>query len=60
MSIPITKYVAITSTVGGQAAAARKDLIARVLTTNPLFAANTVYEFTSSANVADFAGSLSA
>ncbi|MBS6552946.1 MAG: DUF3383 family protein [Clostridium sp.] len=59
MSIPITKYVAITSTVGGQAAAARKDLIARVLTTNPLFAANTVYEFTSSANVADFAGSLS-
>lgn len=59
MSIPIKKYVAITSAVGGAAAAARKDLIARIFTTNPLFAANTVYEFTSSADVSAFAGSSS-
>lgn len=60
MSIPITKYVAITSTTGGQAEASRKDLIARVFTKNPLFAANTVYEFTSSADVSAFASALSA
>lgn len=60
MSIPITKYVAITSDVGGTDAASRKDLIPRVFTTNPLFASNTVYEFTSSADVAAFAGALSA
>lgn len=60
MSIPITKYVAITSAVGGSDAASRKELIPRVFTTNPLFAANTVYEFTSSADVAAFSGALSA
>lgn len=57
--IPIRKYVAITSAVADTAAAAYKELIARVLTTNNRFAANTVYEFTSSADVADFAGALS-
>lgn len=60
MTIPITKYVAITSVVANTEAAARKDLIPRVFTTNPLFAANTVYEFTSSADVSAFAGALSA
>lgn len=60
MSIPIKKYVAITSAVGNTESAARKELIPRVLTTNPLFAANTVYEFTSAADVAAFAGALSA
>lgn len=59
MLIPLQKYVAITSAVANTAAASYKELIARVFTTNPLFAANTVYEFTSSANVADFAGSTS-
>lgn len=57
--IPMKKYVAITSAVADTAAAAYKELIARVLTTNNRFAANTVYEFTSSADVADFAGALS-
>lgn len=60
MSIPMSKYVAITSAVANTAAASRKDLILRVFTTNERFAANTVYEFTSSADVAGFAGSQSA
>lgn len=59
MLIPLQKYVAITSAVANTASVSNKELIARVFTTNPLFAANTVYEFTSSANVADFAGSTS-
>lgn len=60
MTIPIKKYVAITTAIANTDGASRKDLIPRVLTTNPLFAANTVYEFTSSSDVAAFAGSLSA
>ncbi len=60
MSIPMSKYVAITSTVANTSAASRKDLICRVFTTNELFAANTVYEFTSSADVGEFAGTTSA
>lgn len=59
MSIPISKYVAITSAIAKTNAAARKELIPRILTTNPLFATETVYEFTSSSDVADFAGALS-
>lgn len=59
MSIPMKKYIAITSAVANTEQAARKDLIARVFTTNPLFAANTVYEFASSSDVAAFAGSSS-
>lgn len=60
MSIPQSKYVAITSGLAQTESVGRKALIPRVLTTNPLFAVNTVYEFTSSADVADFAGALSA
>ena len=60
MTIPIRKYVAITTAIANTNASSRKDLIPRVFTTNPLFAANTVYEFTSSADVAAFAGALSA
>ena len=59
MSIPISKYVAITSAAANTDSVSRKELIARIFTTNPLFAANTVYEFTSSADVAAFAGSTS-
>lgn len=59
MSIPIKKYVAITSAIANTDSASRKELIPRIFTTNPLFAANTVYEFTDSASVASFAGSLS-
>lgn len=60
MSIPNTKYVAITSAIANTSAASNKELIPRVLTTNPLFAANTVYEFTSSADVSAVAGANSA
>lgn len=57
--IPLTKYVAITSTVANTQSVDYKELIARVFTTNDRFAANTVYEFTSSDDVSDFAGALS-
>lgn len=60
MSIPQRKYVAITSAAANTAEAPYKELIARVFTTNPLFGANTVYEFTQSSDVVDFAGSSSA
>ena len=60
MSIPHKKYVAITSTTVKSTQAKYKELITRVLTTNPLFAANTVYEFTQSSDVAAFAGATSA
>jgi len=60
MSIPISKYVAITTATAKLVEASKKDLIPRIFTTNPLFAANTVYEFTSSSDVAAFAGALSA
>ena len=59
MSIPMKKYVAITSAEANTNGAVRKELIARIFTTNPLFAANTVYEFTDSSDVADFAGTSS-
>ena len=60
MSIPQSKYVAITSQTAKTTLAANKELILRVFTTNPLFATNTVYEFTSSNDVTNFAGALSA
>lgn len=54
--IPMKKYVAITSAAAQTAQASYKEMIARIFTTNTRFAANTVYEFTSSADVSDFAG----
>lgn len=60
MSIPQKKYVAITSAIAKTAQAAHKELITRVYTKNPLFAANTVYEFAQAPDVSDFAGALSA
>lgn len=56
MPISQSKYVSITSGIGGQSAASRKDLILRLFTTNALFPVNTVLEFTSSADVLNFAG----
>ena len=55
MTIPQKKYVAITSQTAKTTQASNKELILRVFTTNPLFAANTVYEFTQSKDVANFA-----
>ena len=60
MSIPQSKFVAITSQTAKTTQAKNKELILRVFTANPLFAANTVYEFTSGNDVSNFALSTSA
>lgn len=59
MSIPITKYVDITSSLTGTAAVSERELILRIFTTNPLFPVNTTLEFTSSAQVGEYAGTTS-
>lgn len=59
MAISQSKYVSITSGVGGASAASRKDLGLRLLTQNALFPTNTVFEFTSAADVGNFAGTQS-
>lgn len=60
MPISQSKYVSITSGIGGQSAASRKDLGLRLFTTNALFPIDTVLEFTSALDVANYAGSTSA
>lgn len=59
MPIAQSKYVSITSGIGGASAASRKDLGLRLLTTNALFPTNTVLEFTTAADVGNFAGTQS-
>ena len=59
MPISQSKYVSITSGVGGQAQASRKDLILRIFTKNNLFPMGTVLEFTSAEDVQNFAGASS-
>ena len=59
MPISQSKYVSITSGVGGASAASRKDLGLRLLTTNAVFPTNTVLEFTSAADVGNYAGTQS-
>lgn len=59
MAISQSKYVAITSGVGGASAASRKDLGLRLYTSNPLFPQNTILEYTSAQDVATFAGATS-
>lgn len=59
MPISQSKYISITSGIGGRSAAARKDLILRLLTTNALFPVNTVLEFPDSPDVANYAGTAS-
>lgn len=56
MPISQSKYVAITSGIGGASAASRKDLGLRLFTTNALFPLNTVLEFTSALDVSNYAG----
>lgn len=56
MPISQNKYVSITSSQGGQAAAARKDLILRLFTQNELFPTENVLEFESAEAVAEYAG----
>lgn len=56
MSIRQSKYVAITSGVGGRAIAARKELIGLIFTTNELIPTNTRLEFEEESNVALYFG----
>lgn len=60
MPISQSKYVSITSGIGGQSVASRKDLGLRLFTTNSLFPINTILEFTSALDVSNYAGSTSA
>lgn len=57
--ISFTRYISITSGVGGNAAVATRDLIARIFTTNPLLPTGTVQEFASASDVSDYFGSTS-
>lgn len=59
MAIPQSKYVDITSGIGGGAQASRKDLIGRLFTTNTLCPTNIVLEFTSASEVSSYFGSSS-
>lgn len=62
MPISQSKYVAITSGIGGASAASRKDLGLRIITTNALFPTNLILEFsggTLAVDVANYAGSTS-
>ncbi len=59
MPISQSKYVAITSGIGGASAASRKDLGLRIFTNNALFPINTILEFTSSLDVENYTGSTS-
>ena len=56
MAISFNKYVSITSAVGGSGSVSRRDLIGRIFTTNPLVPANTVLEFTTIEDVANYFG----
>lgn len=60
MAISQKRYIDITSGVGGQAAASERELIARLMTTNPLAPFGSVMEFTSLDNVGGHFGANSA
>lgn len=60
MAISQKRYIDITSGVGGQAAASERELIARLMTTNPLAPFGSVMEFTSLDNVGAHFGATSA
>lgn len=59
MPISQSKYVEITSGIGGKSASSRKDLILRLYTTNALFPTGKVVEFSEASDVANYAGSQS-
>jgi hypothetical protein len=58
-TIPISRYVAITSGVVGAAAVPERELIGRFFTENPLAPTDTVLEFESAADVGTYFGSTS-
>ena len=59
MPISITKYVDITSGVGGAASFDTRELIARIFTTNPLVPTSSVITFETADEVLDYFGSSS-
>lgn len=59
MAISITKYVDITSGVGGAGAVRQRDLVGRLYTDNPLVPVDTILEVTSAADASDYFGSSS-
>lgn len=59
MAISRSKYVAITSGVGGAAAVNSRELIARLFTDNAKTPASTALEFSTLADVGEFYGTLS-
>lgn len=58
-TIPISRYVAITSGVVGAAAVPERELIGRFFTVNPIAPTSTVLEFESAADVDIYFGSTS-
>jgi len=59
MPIDFAQYVAIVSSVGGAAVATNRELILRLVTTNPLVPTGTVVEFTDVDDVGTFFGTTS-
>ena len=59
MGIAFTKYVKITSGVAGQAALGARELIGRIVSTNPLIPPGAILEFTTLASVLSYFGSTS-
>lgn len=59
MGIAFTKYVSITSSVGGSALVRTRELIGRVFTTNPLVPTESLVEFNSAAEVGSYFGTTS-
>jgi hypothetical protein len=56
MAISQSKYISITSGVGGAAVVSAKELVARIFSINAKIPSNTVLEFTSLADVGAFFG----
>lgn len=59
MSIRFSKYVRITSGVGGAASVAQRDLIGRIITDNALMSPGEVLEFTDAQSVGEYFGTTS-
>lgn len=59
MAISITRYVDITSGVGGGAGVRKRELIARIFSTNPLIPTKSFIEFNSADEVLTYFGSTS-
>lgn len=59
MSISITRYVAITSGVGGGQAVKAREFVGRLFSTNPLIATQSLVEFTTPEDVGTYFGTTS-